>query len=171
MHELLEIKLRRVCTLSQFLDGILEAFEETRRLNTENSRIGYVSGIVSSDGPTHIEENLEVLQVYTKTVSSCFNIPAFCVGDIFTYNTLEFFESQKIQHQDLVSFWHKVLSLNYITDVFMTPDWTRSRGATEEHKSAERLKLTIHYLPKEFIKTNKDTFKSLDQLPKIPIQK
>jgi len=35
---------------------------------------------------------------------------------------------------------------SYVTDIFMTPGWQRSKGAIAEHRIAKTKKIKIHYL-------------------------
>lgn len=44
------------------------------------------------------------------------------------------------------SFWRKILKSGHVTDIFMTPRWEKSKGATDEHKTAKEIGLKIHYI-------------------------
>ena len=43
-----------------------------------------------------------------------------------------------------IAFWREVLELGKVTDIFMTPRWEQSEGATDEYNTAQRLGIQIH---------------------------
>jgi hypothetical protein len=45
-----------------------------------------------------------------------------------------------------IGFYREILQNSFITDIFMTPRWQKSEGATDEHETAKKQKLTIHYV-------------------------
>lgn len=112
------------------------------------TRIGYVSGIISSDGPDKIAENRIRLNRITDLLRSTEQFPIFSAVDIFSDHIYEVCSRDgRKSNSDFINFWRSVLKTKLITDIFMTPRWEESEGATDEHNIAEQLGLNIHYLP------------------------
>ena len=108
--------------------------------------IGYVSGVVTSDGPDKIGENLKRLQNIAVGLREEHFFPILSPPDIFSLALIERLEKGGIKGEDFVQFWRSILFSGYITDIFMTPRWQESYGACDEHKTAMRIGLQIHYL-------------------------
>lgn len=123
-------------------------FERTlvvlKRLKEESpdGRLGYVSGIISSDGPEFLEKNRKILQEKTEKYRKEHDFPIFSANDIFTPDFVD-----RLGHDapPYVSFWRKILNSGLVTDVVMTKGWKRSKGATDEHTTAEINSLNIIY--------------------------
>ncbi len=119
------------------LIGILS---KIKRNNAE--RLGFVSGIISSDGERHIPANMEALNLYTEFYRDYTPFPVFSASDIFHPWTVGKFNLTKPEWS---TFWTNILKSGNITDVFMTPRWNFSFGSIEEQKTAKELKLKLHY--------------------------
>lgn len=108
----MKAKLARVLVdstnLAAVRDKVVALFDQTRQ-RTGTKRIGYVAGIINSDGPEKVEENRQRLAEYTERIREEQDFPIFSA-----------------------------------TDIFMTPRWEQSVGATDEHKTATKLGITIH---------------------------
>lgn len=110
-------------------------------------RIGYVSGVVTADGPGRIGPNLDRLGYYTQVLQLRRAFPVFSAADIFTLELIARLDAGRHAHHHYVAFWRDILGSGHITDVFMTPRWEISRGATDEHTTARARGLRIHYVP------------------------
>ena len=109
-------------------------------------RIGYVSGIVTSDGIEKIEENLQRLKGFSKALREKYGFPIFSPSDVFPKDVLGRVQENGATNESFVQFWRAILNSGYITDIFMTPRWENSHGATDEHQVAQKIGLRIHYL-------------------------
>lgn len=111
-----------------------------------SQRLGFVSGLISSDGLEHIERNRNILIQHTNVLETTCNFPFFCASDIFTVDLYKRLNRDTIPKEKFIEFWRDILKSRLITDVFMTPRWEKSDGATDEHETAKKLGLTIHYI-------------------------
>lgn len=145
MKEFLHPRLQTVRSFGELLPTVRGVLE---KLTLEGKkRIGYVSGIISSDGPDKIQENIERLKSFTDSVRSTHQFPVFSATDIFTEQIYEACNNErKITQSEFIDFWRELLKSKLITDIFMTPRWDESEGATDEHLVAEQLGLNIHYI-------------------------
>lgn len=122
--------------------SLLEVFGAVK--THPEGRIGYVSGVITSDGPAQIEANLAKLARYTDRLRTMHNFPIFSATDIFTDDLYDRIKAASILTKDWLLFWRGVLSSGHVTDIFMTPGWERSHGAMDEHTVARELGLKIH---------------------------
>ncbi len=120
--------------------GIINALGTIKRDGVK--KLGFVSGIISSDGEKHIPANMEALTIYTEFYRTHMPFPVFSATDVFHPWTVKKFN---LTQPEWFDFWNNVLNSGKITDVFMTPRWKDSQGSIEEHKTAKRLKLKVHY--------------------------
>lgn len=112
-----------------------------------NKPIVYVAGRVTADGNRKILSNLRKLNVYTKRLKDEYGF-VFSSADIFdqeTYWKLNL--ANPIHEDDFYRFWREVISSG-VTDLYMTPGWDSSTGASDEFDTAKRLGLKIHYFKK-----------------------
>ena len=147
MHKNIAPALKNATTLQHIKEELIKLFKAARNKNG-NIRIGYVAGILNSDGPKHFENNRKKLADYTEKLRKMHKFPIFSVIDVFSdeiYNRLEEwrlpFEKREIKAR---FFWREILASGHVTDIFMTPRWEKSKGATDEHETAKRIGLTIH---------------------------
>ena len=134
------------------LNQIVEAFNKLcLDLRKDHGKIGYVAGIVFSEGPEHVKKNIVLLEKYTTELRKKNNFPIFSSVDLFYGN--EFYnqiEDTKLPYKErrtaFIEFYRKILQNSFITDIFMTPRWEKSEGATDEHETAKKQKLIIHYV-------------------------
>ncbi len=132
--------------------GLLGIFEKLRGQLGENARIGYVAGIVNSDGPELREINIQRLILFTEKAEEKFKMPTFSAADIFPEVIFKKITKTKFDPEDFINFWKDIFNSGYITDIFMTPRWQESYGASDEHRMAKELGLNIHYLEDDLIK-------------------
>ena len=113
-------------------------------------KIGYVAGIITSDGDEYMARNRLRLEQYTQEAREKVGFPIFSATDIFTddlYEKMKVHEMPRGDSEGLFQeFWRTILESGYITNIYMTPRWEKSMGATDEHKSALKVGLTITYL-------------------------
>jgi hypothetical protein len=134
--------------LSHVKKELIKLFKATR--NGNGIKIGYVAGIINSDGPEYFEINREKLVNHAAKLRKLHNFPMFTAVDVFPqeiYKNLEEWTlSFEKREAKVRNFWRKILKSGYVTDIFMTPRWDKSKGATEEHETAKEIGLRIHYI-------------------------
>ena len=143
--QLITQSVARAHTLDDIYAAIVGVFHYLRE-DLKCFSIGYVSGVVTSDGPEKVEENLERLCAITTQLRKVHIFPLFSPPDIFSKDVLFRVEQTGAQEGDFIQFWRSVLLSGYISDIFMTPRWQESRGATDERQAALQANLNIHYL-------------------------
>ena len=116
-----------------------------RRVRSPNGRLGYVAGIITTDGPEYIDRNFRILETYTKELQSLSPFPVFSATEIFHPNHRDYLESVFVP-DDFYKFWRSILSSGHVTDVFFAPRWNESAGALDEHIIAKTIGLSVHYL-------------------------
>lgn len=116
-------------------------------------RIGYVAGIINSDGPKYFEINRNKLAAHTEKLRRIHRFPIFSAVDVFSDNICAQLEEMELsfekREEKVRKFWCKILKSGHVTDIFMTPRWEKSKGASDEHKTAKQIGLRIHYLEDE----------------------
>ena len=153
MKEVIQKTIEACYTLQEVRDAVIQSCGKV----TEQSpgiRIGYVAGIITGDGPEYIQTNREILMKFTEDTRRSVDFPIFSAIDVFSnsvYTRLGGLESIESEGHDFRKFWRDILESGRITDIFMTPRWEQSGGATDEHDTALALKLRIHYLEKSSV--------------------
>lgn len=127
-------------------------------IGSGSDRLGYVAGMITSDGPEHIARNVERLALFTKTLRGMHAFPVFSATDIFNQAVyarlrVDLFRPEA-REAEFKEFWRSILKQGQVTDIFMTPRWELSEGATDEHQTAQRLGLAIHF-PTEVLVINR----------------
>ena len=117
-----------------------------RKYFNESKRVGYVSGVITSDGPDMISRNVSVLQTHANQLREIHSFCIFSPTEVFTKPVMENINMRRLTSKDLQKFWRNVLGAGYVTDVFMTPRWELSNGAKDELFTAQQLKLRVHYI-------------------------
>ena len=144
MKEIIQPRLKSVGSFGELFSIVCTTLQEVKEKG--QTRIGYVSGIISSDGPDKIQENIERLQRITEILRGNHKFPIFSATDIFTNEVYERCTKDSVLlNTDFIQFWRNLLGAGFVTDVFMTPRWEFSEGATDEHLVADELGLNIHY--------------------------
>jgi len=134
--------------LGHVRDAVVVLFERVRK-ETESSRLGYVAGIIGSEGEDKVAVNRQILQEHTDRIRAANGFPVFSATDIFENPELwerleEIRLSTPERRKAFIAFWREVLELGKVTDIFMTPRWEQSEGATDEYNTAQRLGIQIH---------------------------
>ncbi len=128
-------------TKQRALDILKEAKEQS-----ESGKIGFVSGVIKSEGSVYLVRNIKNLARYTRFIKRNVDYPVFCALDfIESEAAFRLLPKPPAGREELSQrFWREILESGYITDVFMTPQWELSKGATNEYQTAKRLNLRIH---------------------------
>lgn len=134
-----------VRTLDHIHDGLVELFREIHA-ELPGTRLGYVAGIITSDGPKKLWDNIARLERYTDRVREAEGFPVFSATDVFSKELFDRLDVGAVSEKEYQPFWRNVLGCGYVTDIFLTPRWEESRGATDEWRTATKLGLTIHYV-------------------------
>ncbi|MDO8621118.1 MAG: DUF4406 domain-containing protein [Candidatus Levybacteria bacterium] len=141
--------LKNATTLHHVKKELVKFLEITKNKNG-NIKIGYVAGILNSDGPQHFESNRKKLADYAEKLRKIHEFPIFSGVDIFSnevYSRLEEWRlSLEEKEEKARLFWREILESGHITDIFMTPRWEKSKGANDEHETAKKIGLKIHYV-------------------------
>ena len=144
MREIMRDTVRDANSLNEVRDRLAQMFAGVRQGETM-TKIGYVSGIISSDGPDHIQDNLKRLEEHAERIRMREQIAIFSPVDVFDDQLYARLNAAQIPQINWQNFWREVLELGYVTDIFMTPRWKISSGSTDEHETAARLGIKIHY--------------------------
>jgi hypothetical protein len=148
MKQQIQEVLISVTSFSEIHQEITKLFAHTRK-NHPSNRIGYVSGIISSDGPEHMDRNIKILKEYTEKLRDTHDFPIFSATDVFSdeiFGRLGHFTSHRRMQEEFMQFWRDIFDSGHITDIFMTPRWEKSEGAKDELETAKKLNLKIHYI-------------------------
>lgn len=140
--------LKNTKNLVQVREELFKLFKATK--NGKILQIGYVAGIINSDGPKHFEINRKKLANHARKLRRIHNFPMFTAVDVFPAEIYKNLEEWKLSFEKreakVRNFWREILKSGHVTDIFMTPRFEKSKGATNEHKIAKEIGLTIHYL-------------------------
>lgn len=143
MKNILANAFKQATTLDQVRDEFI-LISNNLKQERRNNQLGYVAGIINSDGPEKLQENIKKLIEQTEIIRKNNNFPIFSATDIF-YQGLY----QRLSNTNralFIKFWREILEKASVTDIFMTPRWNMSEGAKDEHETAKRLGLKIHYV-------------------------
>lgn len=149
MKKELSQSFKEVSSLMGVKNELLVLFDKTKK-EKNNTRIGYVAGIITSDGLEHMQRNIERLARNTEEIRQTVNFPLFSATEIFgngVYNKISEFHVKEPERGELfINFWREILSSGYITDIYLTPRWDESKGARDEFETAKQQGLEIHYV-------------------------
>ena len=134
-----------VRTLNHIHDGLVQLFAQIH-VEKPGTRLGYVAGIITSDGPEKIWENIDHLEQHTHRLRAEHSWPIFSATDVFSRELFDRLDVGVAHPQEYQHFWRNVLGSGYVTDIFMTPRWEISKGAIDEFETATRLGLTTHFV-------------------------
>lgn len=136
-------------TLDEVRDALFGVFKYLRE-NGQN-RIGYVSGIITSEGRDKIPQNIVRLNKFSEHLRTKHDFPIFSATDVFDDKLFARLDANGFKNADWEIFWREVLGAKekFVTDMFMTPKWEKSKGATDEHKIAKFMKIKVYYISVE----------------------
>jgi len=143
--------LKSATTLIHVRKKLIKLFKSTKNQTGRGIiRIGYVAGILTSDGLKYFERNRKIIAKYTDQLRKVHKFPMFSTVDVFSDEVYSRLEEYKLSFEEreakLRNFWREIFKSGYVTDIFMTPRWNKSKGATDEHKTAKESGLRIHYI-------------------------
>lgn len=131
--------------IDQVIEGVVGVLRAIKR-KTRAKKVGYVAGIITSDGPEYIARNIQKLEEYTERIGDEIDFPVFSAADVFSKDLLDRLHARSLPAQTWFDFWRAILGSGEVTDIFMTPRWKDSLGARDEHETAQKLGIAIHYL-------------------------
>jgi len=146
MKELFYPAIDRFTVLYRILPEALAVLEAVHKKNP-SGRIGFVSGLITSDGPAFREKNMVILDERTKAIREKHGFPIFSASDVFSQDHLERIITSPFyvdRPEPWFRFWRSILIDGYVTDIFMTKRWEQSVGARDEFYTAQRIPLSIH---------------------------
>jgi len=152
MIEALRYNVERAESLQDLYARVVTTLYVIRR-DEPQSKIAFVSGIVTSDGVEHIEENLQRLRDYSLRIRQHKFIYAFSAGDVFPMELINKLLAQGSTNEDVTAFWESLFRQSLVTDMIFTPGYERSAGSQMEKRIAEELGLPMHYLDEKGIIT------------------
>lgn len=144
LKQVISLELTNLESLEEIYQRLIFILRDYK--NNHNSKIGFVSGKVNSEGLENKQKNLKRLLIYSENLEKEYCFPVFSCSDITTVQMYERFAKNNIVYRDLLCFWERVIRAKIMTDIFMTPGWEKSKGAQNEHKTAKSCRLKIHYL-------------------------
>lgn len=146
MKKQIDIALINSTNIAEVESRLLKLLQE---LNL-NNKVGFVSGIIFSDGPMHVQSNIARIASITDQLRIKYQFPIFSVQDVFYSGLFEKLEESKLSSEVrrplMFAFWETILTSGFITDIFMTPRWELSEGARDEHKNAKKMGMKIHHI-------------------------
>ncbi len=127
------------------LKNKLRAIEKLKQASEKTSvgKVGFVSGKIMADGLILSFLNLGKIVRHTRNVRKKVDFPVFSAVD-FLFG--ELLHSTYFGKQAGDQYWREIFESNYITDVYMTSGWDKSRGAVNEYNIAKENKLRIHLI-------------------------
>src|SRR3990167_1936785 len=134
-----------VRTLNHVHDGLMKLFAQAHAENP-GMRLGYVAGIITSDGPDKIWANIARLEQHTIQIRAEHAFPIFSATDVFSRQLYDRLKEGVVAEREYQHFWRQLQESGYITDLFLTPRWEVSKGAVDEYETAKRLDVTIHFV-------------------------
>lgn len=143
MREIITHAVSLAITLDEVRNGLIEVLGFTRR---RSDKLGYAAGVITSDGPERQAANIARLIGWTDRLREQYDFPIFSATDVFSDEVFERIEATRYPQLAWLDFWRVVLGSSHVTDIFMTPGWRRSKGATDEHETAEKNNIRIHDL-------------------------
>ena len=114
-----------------------------KNISDKNTQIGFVTGIINSDGPECVERHKNNLQKATKLLQQQNEFPIFSCLDVYENELREMLIRQSVTYQDYLLFWRHILESGYITILYLTPGWQRSTGVKDEIMTAKKMGLKI----------------------------
>ncbi len=123
--------------------NFLRALKYTKE-KAPNLKIYYLIGTVTSDGPEHVDKNLQLLKQRSQKAGEVIDGIVFSAADIFNQKLFKRFDSNGAVNQDYLNFWEDILKSGLITDLIRTPRWEKSMGASHENRIASQEKIIIH---------------------------
>lgn len=124
MEKIIGPSLKSATTLLHIKGKLVKLFKNTKKKNGF-TKIGYVAGIINSDGPQYFEINRKKLIAHVEKLRKAHKFPIFSAVDVFSDNIYAQLEEMGLSFEKreikMRSFWRQVLRSGHVTDIFMTP--------------------------------------------------
>ena len=131
---------KRIIDFDQAKASAIEKLIQAKE-QSETGEVGFVSGIIMSDGPLRVIKNLGMLKRYQRFVKKQVDYPVLSAIDFLDADNIIRLTSNKQEHK---RFWREILGSGYITDFFTTPRGQEKGGAKDEYETATKLGLIMH---------------------------
>lgn len=95
-----------------------------------------------ADGFLFVAPNLTSIARNARKIRKTEHIPVFSATDFLLNEIVTTIFRGKASGDE---YWKEIIESGYITDIYMTTGWEKSKGATSEHEVAKKKKLQIHY--------------------------
>ena len=142
LREQFHMALRQARTFEDVKKGSITTLDGLRKQGAE--RIGFVSGIITSEGAEHLDINVSRLDHYANLLRETLPFPIFCGIDLFPHELRSKLEQQPECAWN--AFWMNMIKSGRISDLFMAPKWEKSTGASIAYKAGREMGLNIHYI-------------------------
>jgi hypothetical protein len=140
------IKFNGGVASARTLDTIADAaIKDLTELSQKYRRIGYVCGILTSDGMQFKDDNKALLRLYTAQISKSVNYPIFCAATLAN-DKIEAKIARYNQFDVNHKLWDRVMRSGLVTDMFMAPRWYLSTGSRVEFSAAVDEEMAIHHV-------------------------
>jgi len=152
MREVIRESMVQAPDLESARFALTKIFRDLKETQPD-ATIGFVSGIITSDGFEHIDRNLQMLSVYAHQIKEggLFGPYVISPADVFNKPLFAKFDNAGAKEEHYLKFWREILRSRLVDFVFMTPGWERSRGASAEFLIAKQVRLNILYINKDGI--------------------
>jgi hypothetical protein len=146
MKSRIDKSIKSAKNLDDVLNALYNLFEELRKEGKYD--IGFVSGVITSDGKDKIRQNTKYLERITDKVRKENKIPVFSSTDILNEEMFDKLGTRNLSIKQLKDFFRGILASKkkYVTKMFMAPGWERSYGAIFEHELAKKTGMKIVYM-------------------------
>ena len=131
MHEEINELLKNCTNLDEVRDILFPYLKEK---NTDG--LAFVSGLVTTPQPDKTASQRQALNTWTADVRKAISYPAFSFFDIFSHELLEQIKADTITTDEWLCFMEDVLVQGGVTDLYLTPGWTKSTGCRDEYITA-----------------------------------
>ncbi len=142
MREIIRESVKEAGSLDQVRAGVIAVLVREKQ---KQGKVGYVSGIITSDGPEHIQENVKILEQRTREIAAREQMPVFSAVDVFDDDLFARLKAETLPQSAWQKFWREILGSGQVTDIFMTQRWQVSTGSKDEHEAAMGNNLAVHY--------------------------
>lgn len=155
MREIFLERLNGSFTLTEVRNRVLQVLGQIRAQNP-TVPVRYVAGIVSSDGYDRMAHNVERLERLTQQARSVYGGFVFSAVDVFGHTGLwnklvPLIHRGQLSGDDFIEFWRAILGSGAVDEVLLTPGYERSKGATDEQRTAQKHNITLRFLHDDFL--------------------
>ncbi len=134
MYEVLQRAVQQAHSLDEIGACVIPVLLNAKNRDPHR-RLGYVSGIISSDGPEKMPENIRLLHERTEKIARLEKFPVFGPTYIFTDSVYGNIDAENLTSDDWNNFWASVL-IGIADKMYMTERWQCSKGAQFEFQLA-----------------------------------